>query len=130
MSWAIRVYFYSALRQFRDLLRATLLLVDRDLISAVFFCCRGLFELAAHAYYVKKHILQHRKANDLKSAWEFLFEINLGSRDMREKQKAQEGSGPDFPGQKVLISQELWPALMNTFLTARRQNKLPKHTVC
>jgi hypothetical protein len=32
----------------------------------------------------------------LGSAWQFLFEINIGSRDMREKQKAQ-GDAPDFP---------------------------------
>src|SRR5229473_8202859 len=97
VTWAVKVYFYSALCQFRELLRATLLLVDAGHISAVFFCCRGLFELAAHAYYVKKHVLQHLKNNDLKSAWQFLFEINLGSRDMREKQKAAQISEPDYP---------------------------------
>jgi hypothetical protein len=97
VAWAVKVYFYSALCQFRELLRATLLLVDADHISAVFFCSRGLFELAAHAYYVRKHVLQHLKGNDLKSAWQFLFEINLGSRDMREKQKAAQISEPDYP---------------------------------
>lgn len=94
--WAVKVYFYSALCQFRELLRATLLLVDAGQVSAVFFCCRGLFELAAHAYYVKKHVLQHVKAKNLELAWKFLFEINLGSRDMREKQKAR-GDEPDYP---------------------------------
>jgi hypothetical protein len=96
IAWAVHVYFYSALCQFREILRATLLLVDAHVVAAVFFCCRGLFELAAHAYYVQKHLLQHLKAGDLKSAWKFLFEINLGSRDMREKQKA-EGKEPDYP---------------------------------
>ena len=96
VAWAVKVYFYSALCQFRELLRSTLLLVHEDHIAAVFFCCRGLFELAAHAYYVKKHVLQHRKSNDLRAAWKLLFEINLGSRDVREKQKA-EGNQPDYP---------------------------------
>ena len=98
MAWAVKVYFYSALCQFREILRATLSLVNATHIFAVFFCCRGLFELAAHAHYVKKHVLQHLKTPDLKLAWRFLFEINLGSRDMREKQKAKATSGePDYP---------------------------------
>jgi hypothetical protein len=96
VAWAIHVYFYSALCQFREILRATLLLVDAHAVAAVFFCCRGLFELAAHAYYVQKHVLQHWKAGDLNSAWKFLFEINLGSRNMREKQKEGKND-PDYP---------------------------------
>jgi hypothetical protein len=96
VTWAVKVYFYSALCQFREILRATLLLVDAGHISAVFFCCRGLFEIAAHAYYVKKNVLQYLKAKNLELAWQFLFEINLGSRDMREKQKAH-GDEPDYP---------------------------------
>jgi len=96
MNWAIKVYFYSALCQFRELLRATITLANADLISGVFLCCRGLFELAAHGYYVKKHTLQHLKSGDLKAAWQFLIDVNLGSRDMREAQKAQ-GYEPDFP---------------------------------
>lgn len=94
--WAVKVYFYSALCQFRELLRATLLLVAADHISAVFFACRGLFELAAHSYYVKKHVLQHVKKNDLQATWQFLFDVNLGSRDVRQKQKAQ-GGDQDYP---------------------------------
>jgi hypothetical protein len=94
--WAIKVYFYSALCQFRELLRATLSLVAADNVSAVFFTCRGLFELSAHAYYVKKHVLQYLKVDNLDLTWQFLFDINLGSRDMREKQKAQ-GITPDYP---------------------------------
>jgi hypothetical protein len=96
VTWAVKVYFYSALCQFRELLRATLLLVDADHVSAVFFCCRGLFELAAHSYYVKKHVLQYLKADNLGLAWQFLFDVNLGSRDMREKQKSH-GVEPDYP---------------------------------
>jgi|SRR5579872_2705916 len=70
--------------------------MNADLISAVFLCCRGLFELAAHGYYVKKHILQHLKKNDLKAAWQFLYEVNLGSREMRDEQKVQDGES-DYP---------------------------------
>jgi hypothetical protein len=96
VTWAVKIYFYSALCQFRELLRATLSLVGASHVSAVFFCCRGLFELAAHSYYVKKHVLQYLKGNNLDLTWQFLFSINLGSRDMREKQKVR-GEEPDYP---------------------------------
>jgi len=39
---------------------------------------------------------QHLKNGNLASAWQFLFEINMGSRHMRAKQKAQ-GTEPDYP---------------------------------
>jgi hypothetical protein len=94
--WAANVYFYSALCQFRELLRSTLLLVDQGHVSAVFFCCRGLFELAAHAYYVRKHFLQYWGAKNFDIAWQFLFEINLGSRDMR-RLETEAGVIPQFP---------------------------------
>ena len=126
IAWAVKVYFYSALCQFRELLRATLLLVEVGYISAVFFCCRGLFELAAHAYYVQKHVLQYLKNGDIRSAWKFLFEINLGSRDMREKQKAQVGDS-DYP--EGLTLQRSWRALTNIFRTVIRRSKQPKPTV-
>lgn len=96
VTWAVKVYLYSALCQFRELLRATLLLVDANQVPAVFFCCRGLFEIAAQSYYVKKHICQYLQADNLGLAWQFLFEINLGSRDMRERQRAQ-GQEHDYP---------------------------------
>jgi len=44
VAWAVKVYFYSALCQFREILRATLLVVNANHISAVFSCCRGLFD--------------------------------------------------------------------------------------
>jgi hypothetical protein len=96
LAWAIRVYFYSTFCQFRELLRATLTLVNADLVPGVFLCSRGLFELAAHAYYVKKHVLQHLENNDFKAVWQFLYEVNLGSREMRDVQKDQSGES-DYP---------------------------------
>lgn len=96
LAWAVKVYSYSALCQFRELLRATLSLVNEGHIAAVFFCCRGLFELGAHAYYVQKHFVKYFNGKNLEFAWQFLFEINLGSRDMREQQKAA-GDVPDYP---------------------------------
>src|SRR5690242_20724232 len=54
--WSLRVYAYSILSQFREMLRSTLMLQEAGQVPAVFLCCRALFEMAAHAYYVKKHV--------------------------------------------------------------------------
>jgi hypothetical protein len=87
VAWTVRVYAYTVVCHFRELLRATLVLVETDHVSAVFPCCRGLFELAAHTYYVKKHVLQHLKNKDLNSALIFLYDVQLASREMRKRQK-------------------------------------------
>ncbi len=86
--WSLRVYAYSILSQFREMLRSTLMLQDQGHVPAVFLCCRALFEMAAHAYYVKKHAFQHLDKKDYQAVWDFMLGINQGSRYMREKQKA------------------------------------------
>jgi hypothetical protein len=85
LSWAVRVYYFSLLSQFRDLLRSVLLLVEAGHIPAVFIVARSLFELGAHSYYVKKHVTQFLDAGDLPAAWNFLYDVNLGNRYMREQ---------------------------------------------
>src|SRR5258706_13415164 len=47
--WCLRVYAYSILSQFREMLRSTLMLQDAGQVPAVFLCCRALFEIAAQA---------------------------------------------------------------------------------
>jgi hypothetical protein len=86
--WSLRVYAYSILSQFREMLRSTLLLQDAGQVPAVFLCCRALFEMAAHAYYVKKHGFQHLDKKDYQATWDFMISVNQGSRYMRERQKA------------------------------------------
>jgi hypothetical protein len=85
--WSLRVYAYSILSQFREMLRSTLMLQDAGQVPAVFLCCRALFEMAAHAYYVKKHALQHLDKKDYQAVWDFMLGINQGSRYMRQRQK-------------------------------------------
>jgi hypothetical protein len=94
--WATRIYAYSILCQFREMLRSALFLYEAGQVPAVFLCCRSMFEMAAHAYYVKKHTFQHLDKKDCKATWEFLFGINQGSRHMRERQKASGDSGPEI----------------------------------
>jgi hypothetical protein len=83
--WSLRVYAYSILSQFREMLRSTLMLQDAGQVPAVFLCCRALFEMAAHAYYVKKHAFQHLDKKDYQAAWDFMIGVNQGSCYMRER---------------------------------------------
>jgi hypothetical protein len=92
--WAVCVYAYSLLCQFREVLSSTLYLYDGAHVPAVFLCCRSLFEMAAHAYYVKKHVTDHLKKQDYKAGWDFMLRINQGSRYMKEKNEAAAGTPP------------------------------------
>jgi len=85
--WAIRVYAYSILSQFREMLCSALHLYDADHVPAVFLCARAMWEMAAHSYYVKKHCSQHMDKKDWQATWDFMWRINQGSRHMKEKQK-------------------------------------------
>jgi len=85
VNFAVRVYCYSLLSHFREMLRSYLFLGENGHIPAAFVVCRCLFEMGAHAYYVHKHVTQHMDGAELEAAWKFLFEINMGSRYMQEE---------------------------------------------
>jgi hypothetical protein len=93
--WAVRVYCFSILSHFRELLRSFLYLIDSGYIPAAFVVARCLFEMGANSYYVHKHVTQYLDSGDLEPAWEFLSEINMGSRLMRKRFK--DGKGSEFP---------------------------------
>ena len=83
--WSMRVYAYSLLCQYREVLDSTLLLFDSGHVPAVFLCCRSLFEMAAHSYYTKKWATDHLQKKNYDAAWKFMLGINQGSRYMKEK---------------------------------------------
>ena len=85
--WSMRVYAYSLLCQFREVLDSTLLLFDSGHVPAVFLCCRSLFEMAAHSYYTKKWAVDHLRKKNYDAAWDFMLGINQGSRYMKDKYK-------------------------------------------
>jgi hypothetical protein len=95
VNWAVRLYCYSLLSHFREMLRSFLFLGDNGHVPAGFVVCRCLFEVGAHAYYVHKHVTQFLGAADLQNAWDFLNEINMGSRYMREEY-GEEEDWPEF----------------------------------
>jgi hypothetical protein len=86
--WAVRVYGYSIVSQFREMLRSALILFDTGQFPALFLCARAMFEMGAHAYYVKKHVFQHLGNNDFEATWEFLVNVNGSSRHANEQRKA------------------------------------------
>lgn len=94
IDWDIRFYCFSLLSHYREILRSTLWLIRRGRIPAAFVLSRCLFEMGAHAHYVHKHVCQHLKSGDLKLTWEFLTDINMGSRYIREED-AECGQGSE-----------------------------------
>jgi hypothetical protein len=92
--WAIRVYGYSILSQFREMLRSLLLLFDGGQFPSLFLCARAMFEMGAHAYYVKKHVFQHLANGDFEATWQFLVNVNASSRHMNEQWKAGDLARP------------------------------------
>jgi hypothetical protein len=79
------MYCYSLLSHFREMVRSFLFLGDNGYVPAGFLVCRCLFEMGAHSYYVHKHVQQYRARSELREAWEFLHEINMGSLYLREQ---------------------------------------------
>jgi hypothetical protein len=83
INWGTCVYVFSALCHFRELLRSFVVLLKEGCHGGAIVIARGLFELAAHAFYVDKHLEQYLAASHLEQAWSFLSDVNLGSRHMR-----------------------------------------------
>jgi hypothetical protein len=94
VQWSIRVYAYSLLCQFREILDSTVYLYDSGRVSAVFLCSRSLFETAAHGYYVKKHTTDHLSKSNYEAGWDFMLRINQGSRYMKEQSETTSSRMP------------------------------------
>jgi hypothetical protein len=96
IDWAVRVYVFSAFCQFREILRSTLMLMSSNQVPVVFLCCRGLFEVAAHAYYVKERLMKKIDEEDWNAAWDLLLKVNFGSR-YRYKRAKDIDDQPAYP---------------------------------
>ena len=84
INWAIKVYAFSLLCHFREMLLSFLFLVENGHVAASFVICRTLFEMAAQIYYVNKHVQQYLESSDLDKTRSFLFDVQQGSRYMRK----------------------------------------------
>ncbi len=112
------MYCFSLLAHFREMLRSFLVLVWNGFIPASFVVARCLFEMAAHAYYTQKHVIQFLDRNDLQSASKFLSDINMGSRYMQEEYGDNTESWPSFAAPreiaKVIRAFDEWMAESRT----------------
>jgi len=85
VKWSAKMHCYSLISHFREMLGSFTWAARHGLIPSTFVIGRCLFEMAAHSHYVHKHLEQYVQASDWKTAWEFLNDINMGSRYMREE---------------------------------------------
>lgn len=97
VDWAIRLYSFSLLSHYREMLRSFLHLLDGGMVAAATVIGRCLFEMGAQTYYVHKHVKQHVESGQLAAAWDFLFEVIMGSKYMREEIPESETREMDFP---------------------------------
>jgi hypothetical protein len=70
-------------------------LLNSHQVPVVFLCCRGLFELAAHSYYVKEKLKKPIEKANWDACWELLLKVKYGSR-YRHKRGATAGE-PAYP---------------------------------
>jgi len=85
VNWGAQVYCFSWLRHFSTLVNGIVTLKDAGNTPSARVVARSVFELGAHAYYVKKHLKQHIDAKNLDAAWNFLTPISIGSRYINEQ---------------------------------------------
>lgn len=88
-----KLYCFSMLSHFRELLNSLIVLSKAGHVPAVFILARCLYEIGAHYYYVQKHFKQYRNAKNAKEGWKFMESINMGSLYMKQK-GATSSSGP------------------------------------
>lgn len=85
VDFGISLYSYGAFCHFREMLQTFICVADAGMVPASFLVARVMFEMAAHTYYVQKHVGQYLKENDLRRAEKFLDEANTGSRYLQEQ---------------------------------------------
>jgi hypothetical protein len=112
LDWAIKFYCYSLVSHFRELLGSFVALSELGHIPAAFIIGRALYEVGAHSYYVRKHVIQHRDAKDVEAGWKFMASINMGSRYMNRNSEVKDSSEP-FPDPrdigKIITCFSEWP---------------------
>ena len=112
VTWASQLYCFSLLAHFREMLRSFIFLAQNSFVPTSFVTARCLFEMAAHAHYTHKHVVQYLDARDLKRVWEFLLEINMGSRYKCEEygDRSEDLPPPPAPREiaKIIRSFDEW----------------------
>ncbi len=97
VNWGARVYCFSWLRHLSVLLSGIVTLKDAGNTPSARIVARSVFELGAHAYYVKKHLKQYIDAGNLPAAWKFLTPVTTGSRYINEQYPEETEMFPASP---------------------------------
>lgn len=91
VSWGAQVYCFSWMRHLSTLVNGIITLKDAGNTPSARILARSVFELGAHAYYVKKHLKQHLDFKNVDAAWNLLTPVMTGSRYINE-QHPEEGA--------------------------------------
>ncbi len=97
VNWGAQVYCFSWMRHFNTLISGIVILKDAGNTPSARIVARSVFELGAHAYYVKKHLKQHFDLGNFSAAWEFLTPIGVGSRYINEQHPEESEMFPSPP---------------------------------
>jgi hypothetical protein len=95
VNWGAHVYCFSWIRHFNTLVNGIITLRDAGNTPSAIIVARSVFELGAHAYYVKKHLKQHIDSKNLDAAWKFLGPIKTGSRYINEQHPEESEMFPE-----------------------------------
>lgn len=85
VEFGISLYGYSVFCHFREMLQSFICVAGAGLVPASFLVARVMFEMAAHTYYVQKHLDQYLKEKNLCKVEKFLDGVNTGSRYLQEQ---------------------------------------------
>jgi hypothetical protein len=100
LGWSIQMYCFSLVSHFREMLSSFLALVKRGYVPAALVILRTMYEMAAHVYYVNNTLAGYLSAKNVRAAWEFLHDINMGSSYMQKptrKMNKETGIDLTFP---------------------------------
>jgi hypothetical protein len=77
--WGITMYVYSVIAHIQRVLAGLVQLAQIENIAGSFIVSRHVFEWAAHACYMSKHIAGHATDKDWEEAWDLLTVASTGS---------------------------------------------------
>jgi hypothetical protein len=95
VSWGAHLYCFSWISHTRTMVSGIIILRDAGNSQSAAVLSRSVFELGAHAYYVKKHLKQHIGSKHLDAAWEFLGPIANASRYISEHHPRESALFPE-----------------------------------
>lgn len=82
--WGINYYAYSVVTHVRTVLQGLVLLAEAGNIPTTFFAARNIFEWAAHACYMSRHLANYVIRKEWGRAWKLLSMATIGNKWMKD----------------------------------------------